>query len=86
MKRTIQSLLILCGWLAFCPASAQVVEKADVSVAFDLSQPGVRYSPTWGVDVAWPNEQNVRKALYLSQETSTFQGLSRGHRGVCDNA
>ncbi len=63
MKRTIQSLLILCGWLAFCPASAQVVEKADVSVAFDLSQPGVRYSPTWGVDVAWPNEQNVRKAI-----------------------
>ena len=35
----------------------------DVSISFDLSQTGVRYSPTWGIDQAWISEQNARKGI-----------------------
>lgn len=60
MKRTV-ILLACCCQLALCPA--QVVTKADVTVSFDLSQQGHRFSPTWGLDQAWYNEQNLRKGL-----------------------
>ena len=38
-------------------------DKPDVSVPFAVSAQGKRFNPTWGVDVAWANEQNVRKGI-----------------------
>ena len=49
--------------IALTPAQAQVVDKADVTVSFDISQPGHRFTPTWGLDQAWISEQNLRKGL-----------------------
>jgi len=37
--------------------------KPDVSIAFDLKAEGKRYEPTWGLDQAWINEQNLRKGI-----------------------
>lgn len=54
----------LISFFASCLLSnAQVIEKADVTIAFDLSQTGVRFSPTWGLDLAWINEQNLMKGV-----------------------
>ena len=36
---------------------------ADVTVPFDLQAEGKRFSPTWGLDQAWINEQNILKGL-----------------------
>jgi hypothetical protein len=47
----------------FTLASAQIVDKADVTLTFDLSRSGVRYEPTWGLDQAWISEQNLRKGM-----------------------
>ena len=59
MKRTL-----IFFFFATCLASnAQVVEKADVTIAFDLSQTGHRFNPTWGLDQAWISEQNLRKGI-----------------------
>ncbi len=37
--------------------------KPDVSIAFDVKAEGKRYAPTWGLDQAWINEQNLRKGI-----------------------
>ena len=59
MKRTIFLFLFTSCLLS----NAQVVEKADVTVPFDLSQTGYRFNPTWGLDQAWISEQNLRKGV-----------------------
>ena len=38
-------------------------KKADVSVSYNISGEGTRFSPRWGVDLAWINEQNIMKGL-----------------------
>lgn len=38
-------------------------KKADVSMAFDIAAEGRRFEPTWGLDLAWINEQNLRKGV-----------------------
>ncbi len=55
----MRKVIIALALATSMPALAQNV----VDVPFDLSQTGHRFSPTWGVDVAWPNEQNVRKGI-----------------------
>jgi len=60
MKRT--SIIIACC-CQLTLAAAQVTEKADVTVAFDLSQDGHRFSPTWGLDQAWVSESNLLKGI-----------------------
>lgn len=37
--------------------------KADASLTFSVSGEGRRYNPTWGLDQAWVNEQNLRKGV-----------------------
>ena len=37
--------------------------KADVNVTFGIQNEGKRYQPTWGLDLAWINEQNLRKGV-----------------------
>lgn len=59
MKRT----LIILFSAFYLQSNAQVVEKADVTIAFDLSQEGYRFNPTWGLDQAWISEQNLRKGI-----------------------
>ena len=41
----------------------QALKKADVNVPFAISAEGKRYAPTWGVDLAWINEQNIMKGV-----------------------
>ena len=36
---------------------------SDVTVSYGISAEGKRYSPTWGVDLAWINEQNIMKGV-----------------------
>ena len=60
MKRT--SIIIACC-CQLTLAIAQVTEKADVTLAFDISQAGYRFSPTWGLDQAWISEQNLMKGI-----------------------
>ena len=37
--------------------------KPDVSLFFSVEGEGTRYQPTWGLDLAWINEQNLRKGV-----------------------
>ncbi|MBR6320379.1 MAG: RICIN domain-containing protein [Prevotella sp.] len=37
--------------------------KADVTIPFAVDAEGVRYQPTWGLDLQWINEQNLRKGV-----------------------
>ena len=37
--------------------------KADVTLSFSVDAEGKRFSPTWGLDQAWINEQNLRKGI-----------------------
>lgn len=37
--------------------------KSDVSLFFSIDGNGHRYQPTWGLDLAWINEQNLRKGV-----------------------
>lgn len=37
--------------------------KADVTMPFSVAAEGKRYNPTWGLDMAWINEQNLRKGM-----------------------
>lgn len=37
--------------------------KTDVSMPFLFASEGKRFSPTWGLDLAWINEQNVKKGV-----------------------
>jgi len=39
------------------------LSKADVSLSFDVTVPGRRFEPTWGLDQAWINEQNLKKGI-----------------------
>lgn len=41
----------------------QANKKADVYVPFAISAEGVRYEPTWGLDVAWISKSNVLKGI-----------------------
>lgn len=43
----------------YLPAAA----KPDVTLPFDISAEGKRYQMTWGLDLAWDNEQNLRKGV-----------------------
>ena len=38
-------------------------KKADVSMAFDTKGEGIRFQPTWGLDLAWINGQNLKKGV-----------------------
>ena len=38
-------------------------KKADVSLAFDIGAQGKRFEPTWGLDLAWISQQNVKKGI-----------------------
>lgn len=37
--------------------------KADVLIPFAITNEGKRYNPTWGLDQAWINEQNLLKGI-----------------------
>ena len=41
----------------------QPQQRAAVTVAFDIADEGTRFTPTWGLDQAWINEQNLRKGI-----------------------
>ena len=41
----------------------QANKKADVYVPFAISAEGIRYTPTWGLDQAWKDEQNMLKGI-----------------------
>lgn len=56
-------IILACAIGCFVPSMAQTIDKADVTVAFDLSQQGKRFTPTWGLDQAWINEQFMRKGI-----------------------
>ena len=74
MLRKIPTILLF-SLFAFCPAFAQeerVLSSSDflipvapggVPVAFSISGEGKRFSPIWGLDQAWINEQNLRKGI-----------------------
>lgn len=38
-------------------------KKADVSLPYAISAEGKRFQPTWGLDLAWPNESNLLKGI-----------------------
>ena len=38
-------------------------KKADVSIPFAISAEGKRFSPTWGLDLAWISESNIQKGV-----------------------
>ncbi|UKK63150.1 RICIN domain-containing protein [Prevotella communis] len=38
-------------------------KKADVSLPYAISAEGKRFQPTWGLDLAWNNESNLRKGV-----------------------
>ncbi len=62
--RLSRHLPLALGLLALATAAqAQVIDKADVTISFDLSQAGQRFTPTWGLDQAWISEQNLRKGI-----------------------
>ena len=61
MKRA--TLVFSICLLTSAGLSAQTAQKADVTLCFDISQEGVRYQPTWGLDQAWISEQNMRKGI-----------------------
>jgi len=37
--------------------------KTDVNMPFLFASEGKRFSPTWGLDLAWINEQNIKKGV-----------------------
>lgn len=39
------------------------VGTSQVTIPFDINAQGIRYEPTWGVDQAWIDAQNVCKAI-----------------------
>ena len=41
----------------------QAAAKSDVSLSFSTIAEGKRFEPTWGLDLAWINEQNMRKGV-----------------------
>ena len=71
MKKTlIISSLILSNALSLTAQERvsssqflQAVGKVDVSIPFNVTAEGQRFTPTWGLDQAWISEQNMRKGL-----------------------
>ena len=66
MRRVFFLTIAVCfGTSLLMPCHAQVLKKADVTVAYDLSQPGLRFNPTptWGLDQAWIDEGNLRRGI-----------------------
>ena len=70
MNRTILSAIIVATALpALCQersSSSMYLKpqaKSDVTLFYNVSGEGTRYQPTWGLDLAWPNEQNLRKGV-----------------------
>lgn len=61
MKKAVIALAL--PLLHLTPTAAQVMEKADVTIPFDLSATGHRFAPTWGLDQAWISEQNLKKGI-----------------------
>ena len=67
-------LLMLAAWVSIS-ADGQESErasssmyltpgaKADVTLPFNIAATGKRYQPTWGLDLAWISEQNLRKGI-----------------------
>ena len=41
----------------------QASKKADVNIPFAVSAEGKRFTPTWGLDLAWISEQNLMKGV-----------------------
>ncbi len=37
--------------------------KSDVVIVYSIDGEGTRYQPTWGLDLQWINEQNLRKGV-----------------------
>ena len=60
MKRLTLISLLLTASLA---TQAQTTPGADVQLNFSITAEGHRFSPTWGLDQAWINEQNVLKGI-----------------------
>ena len=58
MRRLALALPFIFFQLSSSPVMAQ-----DVTIPFDLSQQGVRFQPTWGLDQAWISDQNMRKGI-----------------------
>ena len=58
MRRLALALPFIIFQLSSSPVMAQ-----DVTIPFDLSQQGVRFQPTWGLDQAWISDQNMRKGI-----------------------
>ena len=47
----------------------QPAQKADVTIPFAVNGEGHRFEPTWGLDLAWISEQNLRKgARHMGKE------------------
>ena len=73
--RMVRTITLAVAVIATVAASAQdeprasssrylpAFKKADVSMAFDIGAEGRRFEPTWGLDLAWINEQNLRKGV-----------------------
>lgn len=70
-KRTIASLavvLTVCGTAAAQERLSSSIyllaqDKTDVTIPFFIGAEGRRFEPTWGLDQAWVNEQNLRKGV-----------------------
>ena len=65
-------LFFIISYLSFSPAGAQRSSssmylqpqaKSDVTLFYSVDGEGTRYQPTWGLDLAWINEQNLRKGV-----------------------
>lgn len=41
----------------------QAAEKADVTLSFGINAEGKRYEPTWGLDLAWISDRNIRMGV-----------------------
>ncbi len=72
IRLTIMAVTVLSTATAFAqdePRSSSSMNlplypsTADVTVPFSITGEGKRFSPTWGLDQAWINEQNLRKGL-----------------------
>ena len=47
----------------------QTQPKSDVTLFYNVAGEGIRYQPTWGLDLAWISEQNLRKGVrHMGQE------------------
>ena len=74
MKIVMRTAILSCFFVVASLAQAQDERqsasmylspqaKADVSLYFSVDAQGKRYEPTWGLDLAWIDEQNLRKGV-----------------------